>query len=158
MVEIFLFGDFDHGLLRMSGVILQGMASAPGTADRCLNPKSNVKVPCKSSAGQHSSCGSQRTPGRTALPRGALCRAALFPLGLAPLALLHISLLGQDPHGSWGETPWQCRSQQHCGTRGSTSSQRLHSRPPQHRGMAGVSKMWGSRPFRQRLNWSPACQ
>lgn len=24
--------------------------------------------------------------------------------------------------------------------------------------MTGVSKMWGSRPFRQRLNWNPACR
>lgn len=50
MVEIFLFGNFDHDLLRMSGLILQGMALAPGTADRCLNPRSNVKVPPEPSA------------------------------------------------------------------------------------------------------------
>lgn len=103
-VEIFLFGDFNHGLLRISGLILQHTASAPGTADRCLNSKSKVKVPRDCSICRCSSCGSQHTPGCTALPRHTLRRPALFPLGLALLALLCISLLGQDPCSFQGKT------------------------------------------------------
>lgn len=88
----------------MSGLILQRMASAPGTADRCLNSKSKVKVPRDCSVRWRGSCGSQHTPGCMALPRHTLHRPALFPLGLVLLALLCISLLGEDPRSSQGKT------------------------------------------------------
>lgn len=88
----------------MSGLILQRMASAPGTADRCLNSKSKVKVPRDCSVRWRASCSSQHTPGCTALPRHTLHRPALFPLGLALLTLLCIPLLGQDPQHSQGKT------------------------------------------------------
>lgn len=63
----------------MSGLILPGMALAPGTADKCLNPKSNLKVLRQPSARQRSSCGGPARarrygPATRALRRPPLCR------------------------------------------------------------------------------------
>lgn len=127
MTEVLFSRDFNHDFLMVSAPILQGMASTPGFADRCLKLKSNTKVPVSLVA-------ASAAVGR--IPRSP----ASAPLGPTTLA-------------SWGSCPGPCRCRM-CFQLPSQQSRQLsvaQETPGPH-----FCSAWGCEGFRQGWPASPS--